>query len=105
MGKTDDNKEKGLYPKTQDHRIPKPAPDCGHDNRAGRRGDRVRVEIQIRTVAMDAWARLDHELRYKKGLRDVDHIYHDLQKCADTVASVDNEMHRIREKIRNAQTC
>lgn len=71
----------------------------------GGEGDRVRVEIQIRTVAMDAWARLDHELRYKKGLRDVDHIYHDLQKCADTVASVDNEMHRIREKIRNAQTC
>lgn len=66
-------------------------------------GDRVRVEIQIRTVAMDAWARLDHELRYKKGQKDVELICRDLQKCADTIASVDREMQRIRKKIKNAK--
>ena len=70
----------------------------------GGEGDRVRIEIQIRTVAMDAWARLDHELRYKKGLKDVDHIYHDLHNCAEAIAAVDNEMQVIRKKIRNAKS-
>ena len=62
----------------------------------------VRVEVQIRTITMDAWARLDHELRYKKELDDAGKIVKALRKCSDSIAEVDDKMQEILEWIREA---
>ena len=61
----------------------------------------MRVEVQIRTVAMDFWANLEHKMKYKKHLSQasVDAIYHDLRECADTIADTDLRMLSIREHI------
>ncbi|MDY3919820.1 MAG: hypothetical protein SOZ59_12635 [Candidatus Limivivens sp.] len=62
----------------------------------------VRVEIQIRTLTMDAWARLDHELRYKKEYGEIGKIMKALRKCSDSIAEVDDKMQEILEWIREA---
>lgn len=59
----------------------------------------VRVEIQIRTVAMDFWASLEHQLKYKKDIVDQEDIENELKKCADTIAATDLRMMNIRNKI------
>lgn len=59
------------------------------------RTESVPVEIQIRTIAMDFWASLEHRLRYK-GSEDVaDGIRERLTRCADTSAMLDREMQDI----------
>ena len=62
---------------------------------------KIRVEVQIRTIAMDFWASLDHELKYKKQLEDSDatEIGEELQKCAEVIAQTDWKMLDIRRKI------
>lgn len=60
---------------------------------------KVRCEIQIRTTAMDSWAALEHNLRYKK-----DRIYdagidQDLKKCADVLFQTDRSMQDIAMRI------
>lgn len=62
----------------------------------------MRVEVQIRTITMDAWARLDHELRYKKELDDAGKIVKALRRCSDSIAEVDDKMQEILEWIREA---
>lgn len=62
----------------------------------------VRVEVQIRTIAMDFWASLEHQLRYKKDLHDIEDsesIGEELRQCAETIAKTDVQMQSIREKI------
>ena len=61
----------------------------------------MRVEVQIRTVAMDFWASLEHKMRYKKDLSQQakDAINVDLKECADTIAETDMRMLGIRERI------
>lgn len=59
----------------------------------------VRVEIQIRTVAMDFWASLEHQLKYKSELADEDVIEKKLKRCAETIANTDLEMLEIRNEI------
>lgn len=59
----------------------------------------VRVEIQIRTVAMDFWASLEHQLKYKKDLVNQRDIQKELKNCADTIANTDLQMMNIRNKI------
>ena len=62
----------------------------------------MRVEVQIRTVAMDFWASLEHQLRYKKdleGLENAEEIGVELKQCAETIAQTDEQMQSIREKI------
>lgn len=59
----------------------------------------VRVEIQIRTVAMDFWASLEHQLKYKENLEDSQSIEDELKLCADTIAETDLKMLDIRKKI------
>lgn len=51
---------------------------------------------------MDAWARLDHELRYKKELDDAGKIVKALRRCSDSIAEVDDKMQEILEWIREA---
>lgn len=61
----------------------------------------VRVEIQFRTVAMDFWASLEHQLKYKEKLDDSENIEKDLKICAETIAETDLKMMEIRNKIKN----
>lgn len=59
----------------------------------------VRVEIQLRTVAMDFWASLEHQIKYKKGLEGVQDIEMELKECAETIANTDIKMMDIRNRI------
>lgn len=61
----------------------------------------VKVEVQLRTIAMDSWASLEHKLRYKKNLPEdqVEKISQELKCCADMSAALDESMQDIRERI------
>lgn len=59
----------------------------------------VRAEIQIRTIAMDFWASLEHEIRYKKDSDDLRDVADALKSCAETIAKTDQEMLDIRNLI------
>ena len=59
----------------------------------------VPVELQFRSIAMDLWASLEHELRYKnKGLLD-DEVQNQLKECAETLTDIDHKMSKIRNKV------
>lgn len=61
----------------------------------------MRVEIQIRTIAMDFWASLDHELKYKKYIDPdtEDSIATELKACAERISETDTIMQQIRIKL------
>ena len=59
----------------------------------------VRVEIQIRTIAMDFWASLEHQLRYKTDVEIPDSIRHDLTDIADDMFKTDLKMSQISRRI------
>ena len=59
----------------------------------------VKVEVQIRTIAMDFWATLEHELRYKNQILDGDEIASELKECAGIISDADFKMLEIRKKI------
>ena len=62
----------------------------------------MRAEIQIRTNGMDFWATLEHQLRYKQNIEEMDgyeDVSNELLNCARTVIDMDNEMQRIKNKI------
>ena len=58
----------------------------------------VYVEVQLRTIAMDFWASLEHQLRYKKGVLS-EEISEELRSCADISAELDGRMDKLRNKI------
>lgn len=62
----------------------------------------MHAEIQVRTIATDFWATLEHQLKYKKSLQHEELIRSELKRCADEIASVDLSMQTIREIIRTA---
>ncbi len=59
----------------------------------------VKVEVQIRTIAMDFWASLEHQLKYKQALPQQDEIIARLKSCADIINATDCEMRNIRKEI------
>ncbi len=60
----------------------------------------MRVEVQIRTIAMDFWASLDHQLKYKKEVEaNSEEISTELRECAEVIANTDERMLNIRKKI------
>lgn len=59
----------------------------------------VRIELQLRTIAMDFWASLEHQLRYKADIEVPAHISDDLKACADVIAATDEEMQRIAKEL------
>ena len=63
------------------------------------RKQKIRVEVQIRTIAMDFWASLDHQMKYKKNLDDSGEISEELKECAEVIAQTDMRMLNIRRKI------
>lgn len=58
------------------------------------------VEIQLRTIAMDSWASLEHEIKYKHHVSDPERISRELKRCADQLASCDVQMETIRQLIK-----
>lgn len=62
----------------------------------------MRVEIQLRTIAMDCWASLEHQLRYKSGSADSGDMSAELLECARLSAELDLRMGRLRAKADNA---
>lgn len=63
----------------------------------------TKVEIQIRTMAMDFWASLEHKIYYKFEGDAPDYISHDLQACATIVANLDEKMLSLNEAIMEAK--
>ncbi len=61
----------------------------------------MRVEVQLRTIAMDFWASLEHKLRYKKDIpqEHAKQIAEQLVLCAQTVCETDQKMLSIRRQI------
>ncbi len=59
--------------------------------------ENVPVEIQFRTIAMDTWASLEHELKYKRKEKITKDIEKELISCAETMAEVDRKMGRIHK--------
>ena len=59
----------------------------------------TKVEIQIRTIAMDFWASLEHKLKYKKDIDNPDDIAKELAECARIISSMDVRMQEIRNRI------
>jgi len=55
------------------------------------------VEIQIRTIAMDTWASLEHELKYKRKNAMPEYIAEELKRCAKSMAEIDATMERIHK--------
>ena len=63
----------------------------------------MRVEIQLRTIAMDFWASLEHQLRYKKDFTFTEDMRKDLKFCADLSAELDRRMDALRELVQEEQ--
>ena len=59
----------------------------------------VNVEIQIRTIAMDFWSNLEHQMKYKKDIKNQAMIVSELKNCADEIASTDIKMQAIKNMI------
>ncbi|SHK85785.1 GTP pyrophosphokinase [Hespellia stercorisuis] len=59
----------------------------------------IKVEVQLRTSAMNFWADLDHQLRYKKGAKEARLIGKELKEYADRIKELDEHMVEMRKKI------
>lgn len=64
---------------------------------------RLQMEVQIRTMAMNFWATVEHSLQYKYKKNIPDHIKARLLNAADAIIVLDNEMSTVRSEIMNAQ--
>ena len=63
----------------------------------------MRVEVQLRTIAMEFWANLEHQLRYKKDLspKIIARTTRQLNECAQLSSILDSQMQDIRDMIEN----
>lgn len=66
------------------------------------RTNNMAVEVQIRTIAMDFWASLEHQLKYKQNISNQQEIVEQLKACADVISSTDQQMLGIRQQIEAA---
>ena len=62
----------------------------------------VFIEIQIRTIAMDFWSNLEHQMKYKHNIKNPELIVSELKQCADEIATTDIKMQAIRKMINNS---
>ncbi len=67
----------------------------------GKTGGPFYAEIQLRTIAMDTWAALEHELKYKKNIVNQEMIVQELHRCANDLAACDVSMQTLRQIIKN----
>lgn len=59
----------------------------------------VKVEIQIRTIAMDFWASLEHEIAYKLDKKKTAGLLNELKNCADVISDTDKRMQNLFNEI------
>ena len=59
----------------------------------------VPVEVQIRTIAMDFWASLEHSLRYKAEGQVTEEVSRELLQTASDIAALDQRMQMIHDKV------
>ena len=59
----------------------------------------MKVEIQLRTIAMDCWASLEHQLRYNKNNKSTEEIEQELYDCAMLSIELDERMDKLRDTI------
>lgn len=59
----------------------------------------TRVEIQLRTIAMDFWASVEHKIYYKYRDKAPGPIQDELNECAELISELDNRMYRLRMRI------
>lgn len=59
----------------------------------------IRVEVQFRTIAMDFWASLEHQMKYKKEIANEEDVMEKLRDCADIIAQTDLKMQEINDMI------
>jgi len=59
------------------------------------------AEVQLRTLSMDSWASLEHEMKYKQDIENTKLIVNELKRLADEMASCDISMQTIRDLIRS----
>ena len=62
----------------------------------------MKVEVQIRTIAMDFWASLEHQMKYKQAIPEEEAIIRELRECADVIRQTDERMLAIRRRIEAA---
>ena len=58
---------------------------------------KIKVEIQLRTIAMDCWASLEHELRYKKKVDFTEEMKNELLECSRLSLELDTKMDALRQ--------
>lgn len=59
----------------------------------------MKVEIQLRTISMDSWATLEHQLKYKKDIEFTDKMENELFYCAKLSAELDERMNSLRNLV------
>ena len=64
----------------------------------------LNAEIQIRTIALDFWANLEHQMKYKKDVEDASEISEELKECAEVIAQTDLKMLSLRRKIEDRES-
>ncbi|MBO4864570.1 MAG: GTP pyrophosphokinase family protein [Eubacterium sp.] len=70
-----------------------------HEDVFGNNPGTYYVELQIRTIAMDTWAALEHKMKYKKDIPNQELLVSELKRVADELASCDLSMQTIRDLI------
>lgn len=63
----------------------------------------MKAEIQLRTIAMDSWASLEHQLRYKKDFEFTEHMAGELLHCAHLSAELDERMDALRAMVQSGE--
>ena len=61
----------------------------------------TKIEIQIRTIAMDFWASLEHKIYYKFEGNAPEHIREELRACSEITATLDKRMHDLNEEVKH----
>lgn len=59
----------------------------------------MRVEVQLRTIAMDFWASLEHKMKYKKNIENIERLEEELKECAEIIAKTDEKMQSINKRL------
>lgn len=70
-----------------------------YEDVTGANPGRFYAEVQLRTIAMDSWASLEHQMKYKHDIKNPELIVRELKRCADELASCDVSMQTIRNLI------
>jgi putative GTP pyrophosphokinase len=59
----------------------------------------MKVELQLRTIAMDFWASIDHKMKYKRDIPNEQSVTEELLYVADMINQLDRRMIQLRDRI------